>query len=74
MQPVRINAFTATCALGAGRAALLRALHASRTGLRVNDFGREPLSTWIGRVSDIEALALPAEFSAFESRNNRGTV
>jgi 3-oxoacyl-[acyl-carrier-protein] synthase-1 len=71
VQPLRINAFTATCALGAGRAALLRALHASRSGLRVNDFGREPLATWIGRVSDLEALALPAEFSTFECRNNR---
>ncbi|HET9474836.1 MAG TPA: beta-ketoacyl-[acyl-carrier-protein] synthase family protein [Steroidobacteraceae bacterium] len=71
MQPVSINAFTATCAAGAGRAPLLSALRDSRSGLRVNDFGREPLATWIGRVERIEAAALPAEFSTYECRNSR---
>ena len=71
MQPVSINAFTASCAAGAGRASLLSALRDSRSGLRVNDFGREPLATWIGRVGIIEAAALPAEFSSYECRNSR---
>jgi 3-oxoacyl-[acyl-carrier-protein] synthase I len=71
VQPIRINAFTATCAAGAGRAALLAALRASRSGLRINDFGRAPLATWIGRVDGLEVAALPAECSAYDCRNNR---
>jgi 3-oxoacyl-[acyl-carrier-protein] synthase-1 len=71
MQPLCITAFTATCAAGAGRAQLLDALMAGRTGLRPNDFGREPLSTWVGRVGGVENAPLPAAFSAYECRNNR---
>jgi len=71
LRPPRITAFTASCAAGMGRSALLSALRDSRSGLRRNDFGREPLPTWIGRVAGLEAAALPAEFSAYECRNNR---
>ena len=71
MQPPRITAFTATCAAGSGRAELLRSLRAGQSGLRANDFGREPLATWIGRVAGVEDAALPAEFSSYECRNNR---
>jgi len=71
VQPLSVTAFTATCAAGLGRAELLGALDAGRSGLRSNDFGREPLATWIGRVTDIEDAPLPAEFSRYECRNNR---
>jgi 3-oxoacyl-[acyl-carrier-protein] synthase-1 len=71
MQPLRITAYTASCAAGAGRAAILDALRSARTGLRINDFGREPLDTWIGRVSEVDSTALPTEWSAYDSRNNR---
>jgi 3-oxoacyl-[acyl-carrier-protein] synthase-1 len=69
--PLRITAFTASCAAGAGRASILRSLRESRSGLRANDFGREPLPTWIGRVDQVEAAALPADCSTYECRNNR---
>ena len=55
----------------AGREALLDALRAGRGGLRANDFGREPLATWIGRVAGVEDTALPASLSNYHSRNNR---
>jgi len=71
VQPLCITAFTATCAAGAGRAELLQSLELGRTGLRPNDFGRDPLTTFIGRVPGVEASSLPAEFSIYECRNNR---
>jgi 3-oxoacyl-[acyl-carrier-protein] synthase I len=70
-QPLCITAFTATCAAGSGRQDLLRALDAGRTGLAPNDFGREPLATFVGRVRGVEDAPLPSDFSAYECRNNR---
>lgn len=66
-----IRAYTATTALGRGRAAQAQALDGRRSGLRRNDFGPEPLDTWIGRVSGVEDEPLPARFAAWECRNNR---
>jgi 3-oxoacyl-[acyl-carrier-protein] synthase-1 len=71
VQPLSITAFTATCAAGAGRAELLRALDTGRSGLSPNDFGREPLKTWVGRVPNIEDSPLPGDLSHYECRNNR---
>ena len=66
-----IRAYTATTALGRGRTAQAQALEERRSGLRRNDFGLEPLETWIGRVDGLEDAALPARFSQWECRNNR---
>ena len=71
MQPLSVTAFTASCAAGLGRAELLAALDAGRSGLRPNDFGRERLTTWIGRIGGVEDAPLPAELSRYECRNNR---
>jgi 3-oxoacyl-[acyl-carrier-protein] synthase-1 len=76
MPPLAIRAYTATTALGHGRAAQLDALRARRGGLRPNDFGSADLGTaaldtWIGRIDGLEAAALPAEYAAWECRNNR---
>ena len=62
MPPLAIRAYTATTALGRGRAAQLRALHERRSGLRRNDFGPsaengQPLDCWIGRVDGLEDAA-----------------
>jgi 3-oxoacyl-[acyl-carrier-protein] synthase-1 len=66
-----VTAFTATCAAGIGNAQLWQALRGSHSGLRANDFGADPLPTWVGRVAGIEDSPLPAEFAAYECRNNR---
>ncbi|MGY0561527.1 beta-ketoacyl-[acyl-carrier-protein] synthase family protein [Luteimonas sp. A277] len=66
-----IRAYTATTALGRGRAAQAQALDERRSGLRRNDFGPDPLDAWIGRVSGLEDEALPARFAQWECRNNR---
>lgn len=74
--PLAIRHFTATTALGRGRAAQHAALAAGRSGLRRNDFGdgmlaEQRLDTWIGRVDGLEDAPLPAELAEWECRNNR---
>ena len=71
MLPLAISAYTATTALGRGRAAQVDALRGRRGGLRRNDFGRASLDAWIGRVEGLEALPLPAPYARWECRNNR---
>jgi len=73
--PIPIRAFTATCAVGRGNAALLDALRTRRSGLKPYNFspfaGAPMLETWIGEVDGLERAALPAEFARFDCRNQR---
>ena len=69
--PLQISAFTATSAVGVGKAPLLAALEQGRSGLRANDFGDAPLPTWIGRVDGLEQSPLPEALAEWECRNNR---
>lgn len=71
MKPVAISASTLTTALGAGRAANLDALQAQRTGLAPVTFMNLPLSTWVGEVAGVDAVALPQARADFDCRNNR---
>ncbi|MEO5558868.1 MAG: beta-ketoacyl-ACP synthase [Dokdonella sp.] len=71
MPPLTITACTAMSALGSGRAAHARALHAREGGLRANDFTSGPLTCAIGRVEGIEELAFPAALANYDCRNNR---
>lgn len=73
--PVPITAFTATCAVGRGNAALLDALRTRRSGLKRCDFtpfdGAPALDTWTGEVADLDTVALPAALARFDCRNQR---
>ncbi|MEJ8858906.1 beta-ketoacyl-[acyl-carrier-protein] synthase family protein [Variovorax robiniae] len=69
--PLHISAFTATSAVGVGKAPLLAALEQQRSGLRANDFGPNPLPTWIGRVDGVEDVRLPESLAFWDCRNNR---
>lgn len=71
ISPLQISAYTATSAVGVGKAPLVDALAHSRSGLRANDFGDRPLTTWIGRVDGLEELHLPEALAAWDCRNNR---
>ena len=71
MTPLCISAYTAVCAAGSGRQALLSALRERRSGLRPNDFGVSPFATFTGRVAGIESSPLPASLAEWECRNNR---
>ncbi len=70
IRPISIAAFTATSAVGVGKKPMLSAVAESRSGLRPNDFGPEPLTTWIGRVDGLET-PLPASLARWDCRNNR---
>jgi 3-oxoacyl-[acyl-carrier-protein] synthase-1 len=69
--PVAITAQTATCAVGIGLDALARAIAEQRSGLRPNDLGPQPLSTWIGRVDGVEDVVLPAALAGWDCRATR---
>ena len=71
ISPLQISAYTATSAVGVGKAPLADALEHSRSGLRANDFGDAPLPTWIGRVDGLEDVRLPEALSSWDCRNNR---
>lgn len=71
MQPLRVTAFTATCAAGRGKSALSAALRGRHSPLRRNDFTTGALPTYIGRVDGLEAAALPTQWRAWDCRNNR---
>lgn len=71
IDPLTITAYTATSALGQGRAAHADALHARRGGLRSNDFTTTGLTCSIGRVHGVEEVVLPAALARFDCRNNR---
>ena len=69
--PLRVTASTVTSAAGCGKAALLAAMRDGTSALTPNDFGVEPLTTWIGRVAGVESSPLPAPLAAWECRNDR---
>ena len=69
--PLSIVAYTASCAAGSGRRAILESLRDRRSGLRANTFTDAPLDTFIGRVPDVESQALPPALAHWECRNNR---
>jgi 3-oxoacyl-[acyl-carrier-protein] synthase-1 len=71
MKPLRVTAHSIACAVGTGVPALSAALRARTTGLRPNDFGESPLSTWIGRVPGVEDVRLPDHLLGWDCRNSR---
>ncbi|MGA9341220.1 MAG: beta-ketoacyl-ACP synthase [Rhodanobacteraceae bacterium] len=71
IHPLAIAAYTATSAIGTGRAQHARTFSEGAGGLAANDFTRTPLACAIGRVRDIETKALPARFQMHDCRNNR---
>ena len=71
MRALAVTAFTATSCAGRGKAALSAVLRTAVSALRPNDFTWQPLATCIGRVDGLEELALPADWQAWDCRNNR---
>ncbi len=75
MIPVVITAFTATTAAGRGTEALSTALRAHRSGLAPDDYSGPatgvPLSTWIGRVREVDGAPLPDPWRSVDCRNHR---
>ncbi|HEX6158162.1 MAG TPA: beta-ketoacyl-[acyl-carrier-protein] synthase family protein [Burkholderiales bacterium] len=71
MKPLAVTAYTATSALGRGKAAMLDALRRGKGGLRQNDFDRAELRAWIGRVAGLEEAPIGGALAEFDCRNNR---
>jgi 3-oxoacyl-[acyl-carrier-protein] synthase I len=71
MKPLWLKAYTATSALGRGRAATLDALAAGATGLRRCQFESVTLDTCVGEVTGLDTVQLPDHLAEFECRNNR---
>ncbi len=72
MTPLRLSRFTASSCLGRGLEATLTALRQQRSGLAPCRFETvTDLETYLGEVPGVDDVPLPANFSAFECRNNR---
>ncbi len=69
--PLHLSDFTSASCLGAGQAATLAGLQASRSGLAPCDFADVRLATWTGEVEGVDAVVLPAHLSDYNCRNNR---
>jgi 3-oxoacyl-[acyl-carrier-protein] synthase-1 len=70
MNPLCVSAYTLTTAVGAGRAAHVRALRAGTTGLRQLRFDTNTLDCWLGEVRDFD-VPLTGVLAGWDCRNNR---
>lgn len=70
MTPLRLSAFTAVSAMGAGIAATRDALLARRGGLMPCTLPDMPAGIWAGEVAGLDQVTLPAPLAGFACRNN----
>lgn len=66
-----VSHYTMSNALGRGLSASLYALKAGKSGLTPCDFADADLSTYIGRVADVDEEPLTGTLAQYDCRNNR---
>lgn len=71
IEPLAVTSYTLVSALGAGRAATLAALQASRSGLALQRFETAEPPSWLGVVAGADDVRLPAQLAEHDCRNNR---
>ncbi|MCP9455008.1 MAG: beta-ketoacyl-[acyl-carrier-protein] synthase family protein [Nitrospira sp.] len=71
MTPVVLSAYTLVTANGRGVGAVMEALRARRSALKLCDFEDVELKTYIGRVDGLEDFSLDHDLKPFDCRNNR---
>jgi 3-oxoacyl-[acyl-carrier-protein] synthase-1 len=72
MTPLKLTSYTLTTALGNGLEPNWQGLRDSTSGLQPCDFFNiSDLKTWVGEVSDVDAVTLPEPLTAYDCRNNR---
>ena len=72
MTPLTITDYTMVSALGAGQKNNWDDIIQQRSGLRPCSFAHtEQLTTWVGEVSNLTDVKLPAGFSQYQCRNNQ---
>ncbi len=71
MTPLILSAYTATSCIGRGTTAMLASLRAQRSGLTPCQPVPFGLDTYVGEVSGVDEVRLPAGLAEFDCRNNR---
>jgi 3-oxoacyl-[acyl-carrier-protein] synthase-1 len=71
LNPLHLSHFTATSSIGRGLAQTLDALRHGRAGLAPCAFDTVDLATFVGEVTGVDAVQLPAHLADFDCRNNR---
>ncbi len=71
MKPLSISAYTASSALGLGKAAHAAALHAERTGLTPRPWETSTLATWVGEAPGVNQVRIEGADAPWDCRNNR---
>jgi 3-oxoacyl-[acyl-carrier-protein] synthase I len=71
IQPLSVQAFTASNAFGAGISATLQGLSSGVSALNNHGFPGLDIDTYIGRIDGIEGHKLPAHLQDFDARNNK---
>lgn len=71
MNPLWLSRFTATSSIGRGLDQTLAALRQRHSGLAPCAFDTVDLATFIGEVTGVDAVQLPAHLADFDCRNNR---
>jgi len=71
MQPLALSHMCIVSSVGFGQDATLAALKSGSSGLLPCHFETVTLPTWTGEIEALDNVRLPAEYAAFECRNNR---
>jgi 3-oxoacyl-[acyl-carrier-protein] synthase-1 len=71
MQPLALNHMCIVSCAGFGQDATLEALVSGHSGLQPCHFETVALPTWTGEIEALDNIRLPAEYEAFDCRNNR---
>ncbi len=71
MQPLALSHMCIVSSVGFGQDATLAALRSGQSGLRPCHFETVTLPTWTGEIEALDNVRLPAEYAAFDCRNNR---
>jgi 3-oxoacyl-[acyl-carrier-protein] synthase-1 len=71
MQPLALNHMCIVSCAGFGLGATFAALASGYSGLQPCHFETVTLPTWTGEIEALDNVRLPAEYSAFDCRNNR---
>jgi len=71
MQPLALNHMCIVSCAGFGQDATLAALVSGHSGLQPCHFETVALPTWTGEIEALDNVRLPADYTAFDCRNNR---
>jgi 3-oxoacyl-[acyl-carrier-protein] synthase I len=71
MQPLAVSHYSVVNSLGSGAGAVAAALRRKQSGLAPCDFETVALDTYVGRVREMESIAMRSDLAAWDCRNHR---